>query len=805
MQISIAKTRNSTKWKTETTTWESLVSRLGRFTRTSETMQEYQQMSKENRGKAKDVGGFVGGALNGGRRLKGAVVNRWLVTLDADNAYPGFWEEVMMLWSDKIMCCYSTHSSTKEKPRYRIVIPLSRAVTPEEFEPISRMLGDWIAPLEAIDPTSHQIERMMYFPSCSKDADPEFYDNEGELFDPDQILAEYGPGDAWKNASLWPVSSKEAEVHIREVKKQGDPLTKDNEVGLFCRAYSIENAMDDLIPGVYEPAGENRFTYTAGSTAAGAILYEDKFLYSHHATDPCGGRLVNAFDMVRIHKFGNQDQNKEYPDVTKSPSYQAMSDFISTLPKVKKQLVAEQLGDLADLPADAEADGGTEWETQLETKGGKLLPTRRNFCLILENDPRLKDCLRFNEFVQAPVRLRATPWLPDAAIPKSAEAGGVLWQDEDDSGSRMFIESNWGMDNASKLQDAVCLVSKRRSFHPVRDYLDRCRAEWDGKERLDDMLIEHMGAEGNMDYIRAVTRAWMIGAVKRIYEPGCQFDNMLVLTGPQGVGKSRLGRILSRGWFTDSLSKIENCKDSFEGLEGTWIVEIGELAAFQRCNMEAIKNFISKEKDKYRKAYGRRPGEYPRQCVFYGTTNHDEFLRDSTGARRFWPVAVKGKDRGRLQGLTDDVVAQLWGEAVAAYKAGELCMLSDEMELAAEKEQDRYAVQDQIMGEVEVFLDRLLPEDWYSMGKKERHSFFVGEYPVPENECTLRRAAVCIAEVRWELYGKEVATSRGNDTLSGDIGRALRRLGWKREAQARTEYGRQVMYIRPDQEETDAA
>jgi len=768
-------------------------------------MQEYQNMSKEERGKAKDVGGFMGGALRGGRRRSDSVVNRWLVTLDADNAYPGLWDDVWVLWDDMTMCCYSTHSSTKDHPRYRFVIPLSRAVTPEEFEPVSRKLGERIG-LETLDPSTHELCRMMYFPSCSVDADPEFYENEGELVDPDQILAEYGPGDAWRDASLWPMSSKETEVHIREVKLQADPLTKDNEVGLFCRAYSIEDAMDELIPGVYEPAGENRFTYVAGTTSAGAVMYEDKFLYSHHGTDPCGGRLVNAFDMVRIHKFGDLDGEKQYPDETKRPSYQAMSEYASGLEKVKKLLISERMGLLDDLAGDLDVTGSDEWMTKLDVKGNKVLATRRNICLILENDPRLKDCLRFNEFVQAPVRLRTTPWLPDAAVPKSAEASGVLWQDEDDAGLREFFESTWGIDNAGKLQDAVCLVSKRRSFHPVRDYLDRCQAEWDGKERLADMLIEHMGAEGNMDYIRAVTRAWMIGAVKRIYEPGCQFDNVLVLSGPQGVGKSRLGRILSRGWFTDSLSKIENCKDSFEGLEGTWIVEIGELSAFYRSNNEAIKSFLSKEKDKYRKAYGRRPGEYPRQCVFYGTTNHDEFLRDSTGARRFWPVTVKGKDRGRLQGLTDDVVAQLWGEAVAAYKAGELCMLSDEMEIAAEKEQGRYAVQDQVLGEVEVFLDRLLPENWNNMDKNDRRNFFQGGLPISEDRCTLRRERVCIAEIRWELYGKEAATSRGNETLSRDIGNALRKLGWKHGNQARTDlYGKQVMYSRPEQDENNAA
>lgn len=802
--ISIGKSRRDTKWRNTDTTWESLVSKLGAVYRTRETVREYRAMSKEEQGKVKDIGGFVGGRVDGGHRKNENVVDRCLVTLDADNAYPDMWDDLELTWDGELVC-YSTHSHAPDKPRLRFVIPLSRTVTPEEYPAVARKLAQKIG-IETMDPSTYEPARLMYFPSCPSDGEFFFRHAEGEWINPDDVLAEYGLGDAWKDTTLWPIAKGEQEVRVKEAKHQGEPSEKPGVVGLFCRAYDIETAMDELIPGVYESAGENRFTYVAGSTAAGAVMYDDKFLYSHHGTDPCGGKLVNAFDMVRIHKFGELDSDLDDTNMTERPSYKKMCEFATGLGRVKKQLSEEQSEMLDDLSVGLDEANPSDWvnELELNTKTGKAKPTRKNIRLILENDPRLEGCLRFNEFVQAPVRLRETPWMPDAKLPPGAEISGVLWQDEDDAGLREFFEAQWGIDNTGKMQDAVCLASRRQSFHPVRDYLDSCWKGWDGKPRVDNLLIDHMGAVGDVNYIRAVTRTWMIGAVKRIYEPGCQFDNMLVLTGPQGAGKSRLGRILSRGWFTDSLTKMDNSKDSYEGLEGSWIVEVAELAAAKRANMESIKNFITKERDKYRKAYGRRPGEYPRQCVFYGTTNDDEFLRDVTGARRFWPVEVQKKDRGRLRGLTDWTVAQLWGEAVAAYKNGELCMLSDDMEAVAEDEQARYAVQDQTPGEVEMYLDTPLPANWYEMSKEDRRGFFAGYSLIPKEKCTLVRDRVSIAEIRWELYGEGKSKSRGYDTISGDVGKALRLLGWKRGTQRRlAEYGRQITYYRPGSEKAE--
>lgn len=798
--ISIGKSRRDTKWHNTDILWPSLIDKLSDVHRTHETVREYKAMSKEEQGQAKDIGGFVGGELNSGHRKNEAVVNRCLVTLDADNAYSDMWDDLELTW-DWEMVCYSTHSHTPEKPRLRFVIPLTRTVTPEEYPAVARRLAQRIG-IETMDPSTYEPARLMYWPSCPADGEFFFQHARGDMVNPDEVLLEYGLGDAWKDTTRWPIAKSEKEVRTREARHQGEPGEKPGIVGLFNRAYTIEDAMDELIPGVYESAGENRFTYVAGSTAAGAVMYDDKFLYSHHGTDPCGGKLVNAFDMVRIHKFGDLDaDDSDAGSITDLPSYRKMCEFAGRLGRVKQQLQSEQTDMLSGITDETDSEDKEEgaWleELDLNTKTGKAMPTRKNIRLILENDPRLDGCLRFNEFVQAPVRLRETPWMPDAVLPKGAEIGGVLWQDEDDAGLREFFEAQWGIDNAGKLQDAVCLSSRRQSFHPVRDYLEKCWKEWDGQKRVDNLLIEHMGAVGDVNYIRAVTRTWMIGAVKRIYEPGCQFDNMLVLTGPQGAGKSRLGRIISRGWFTDSLTKMENSKDSYEGLEGSWIVEVAELAAAKRANMESIKNFITKERDKYRKAYGRRPGEYPRQCVFYGTTNDDEFLRDVTGARRFWPVEVQKKDRGRLRGLTDEVVAQMWGEAVAAYKNGEPCMLSDDMDAIAEDEQAKYAVQDQTPGEVEMYLDTPVPPNWYDMSKEDRHGFFAGYSLIPEEKCTLVRDKVSIAEIRYELYGEGKSRSRGSDTLSGDIGKALRVLGWKRGKQGRSVYGRQIMYYRP--------
>ncbi|MBQ3425156.1 MAG: hypothetical protein IJH38_08160 [Clostridia bacterium] len=787
MVIALGKSRKDIKWLNTDTTWESLVAKLGSTHRTRETMREYQAMGKEEQGKVKDVGGFVGGRLNGGHRKNEAVVDRCLVTLDADNAFPELLLDVELIW-DWEMVVYSTHSHTPENPRLRFVIPLSRPVAPEEYVPIARKLASKIG-IDTMDPSTYEPCRLMYWPSCSSDAEPVFQRFTGEFVNPDKVLAEYGLDDAWKDSTLWPIAKGEQEVRVKEAKRQGDPEEKPGIVGLFCRTYTIEDAMDELIPGVYEPAGEKRFTYVAGSTAAGAVMYEDKFLYSHHGTDPCGGQLVNAFDLVRIHKFGERDAGLENQEVTRRPSYQVMCEFAAGLDKVKTQRVSEQSEMLDDLSggSDGSQDDDTDWMTKLDLnkKTGEIEPTTPNIELILQNDPALKGLIAFNLMRNKRVLLRHAPWDRNWPTRKGdIPTDGAAWTDDDNSGLRSYMERVYHIVSKDKIRDAVNTVRMLNAFDPLQDYLTGL--VWDGVERLDTMLIQWMGAE-DTPYVRAVTRKWMCGAVARAMNPGCKFDNMLVLIGPQGIGKSTLAETLSRGYFTDSLGRMNASKDSYERLFGVWIVEVAELASVQKTDSEDVKNFITKKEDKFRKAYAEEDGIYKRRCVFFGTTNNWEFLRDSTGNRRFWPVEVKGFNRGQLIGFADEV-DQLWAEAMVRWREGEPLWISDpEIKKLEKAVQDNHTVTDDWRDAITDYLNTLLPANWENMDAQQRRGYFDWSdmymgICTKKEEGVKQRDCVSIPEIKWELFGIQVGQEKsGYDFSSRRISNIMNTLrGWKK-------------------------
>ena len=757
MKIATAGSRTSRRWKTIDVSWDWLLERLRTPKRTGETMREYRSMSRDEQSARKDVGGFVGGALSGGRRTAAAVTERWLVTLDADAASPGDWDNFTALW-DCRACLYSTHSHTPEAPRLRWVIPLRRAVTPEEYPAVARKVAEWID-IEQMDPTTYQPERLMYWPSCPEDGEYVFREQDGPILDPDSVLAEYGAGGAWRDASLWPISEKETTVVLREARRQGDPETKPGIVGKFCRAFDIDAAIERFLPGVYTPcelpSGQPRYTYVAGSSSGGAVVYEDgEFLYSHHATDPAGGMLCNAFDLVRVHKFGEMDADCQQQEITRRPSYQAMCAFVTGDEACRRAFLAEHLAeadaDFADMgevagpdkpdaaqagtpeqtAAGAQADtaAGTHAPAHEETpddtwlaglgvnrKTGEADSTITNAALILRNDPRLRGAFAINQFSMRPVVRRDLPW--------RRAKDGDLWEDADDANLLLYMEQTWRLVGENKIRNAWTVVANENAYHPVREYLDGLC--WDGTERLDTLLVRYMGAE-DTPYTRAVTRKWMTAAVKRMYQPGCKFDAMLVLVGAQGIGKSRLAAILSRGWFTDSLTCMDG-KEAYEAIRGSWIIEVAELAAARRSEQEAQKKFISSQVDTYRPAYGRNVVSLPRQCVFYGSTNDMEPLKDDTGARRYWPVLCAGVNHGQHIGLEEEV-DQLWAEAVVRYRAGETLWLDDRaVAEEAQAAQEMMTVQDTALGELMEYLDTRLPDNWESRTPEERRAYIWGD------------------------------------------------------------------------------
>ena len=786
LNIAVGNSRKSVMWQNKELLWSELAARLAIPTRTQESQSEYSAMSRAQKAEIKDVGGFVGGTLKGGRRKSTAVDRRRLLTLDLDSvpAKEDPWGIVTLILGCAAVM-YSTHSHTKRAPRFRLVIPLSRPVTPDEYAAISRRVAGDIG-IDMCDDTTYEPHRLMYWPSVSHDAEYRYELQDAPWLDTDEQLMRYTD---WRDPTQWPVSSRKIDIMTRLANKQGDPTEKSGIVGAFCRVYDVDSAIEAFLPEVYKPCGESRYTYTGGSTEGGLVLYEQgKFAYSHHGTDPISGKLCNAFDLVRIHMFGDKDDDaKEGTPIVKMPSYVEMCEFAAGIPEVKEDLVQHRLKEIQDGFDDDYED--TDWIKQLEISSkGTVSDTIDNAYIIITNDPNLKDKYYYDEFRERPIACGDLPWQKlDARITES-------WTESDDSGLRQYLEKNYKLSSSNKIKDATELAMLKYKRHPVREYLESL--VWDEAPRVESLLIKYLGAE-DTEYTREVTKRALIGAVARIYSPGCKHDHMLVLVGPQGCRKSTTLNKLGKQWFSDSLYTVTG-KDAYEQLQGCWIIEMSEMAATRKAEIEQIKQFLSKQMDNYRAAYARRTQEHPRQCAFFGTTNDDEFLRDTTGGRRFWPVTVTNKGRSMSDKLTDDVVDQIWAETVVYYKAGESWYLDEKTEALARKVQAAHTETNGKQGLIENFVETLLPEDWDNYTLEQRLIFFSEGFG-EDKKGTVKRTVVCALEIWQELFKGD--PKNYTQAQAREINGMLRRMdGWKSKSSCYCGrlYGRQRAFIRKE-------
>ena len=760
MKIAVGNSRMDKKWKNRDISWEDLCARVGSTIRTTETVEEYRKLKKGVQDNIKDVGGFVGGQLREGRRKNGMVLCRSMLTLDMDYGEPGIWDEIDLL-HDFRCCVYSTHKHTPEHPRLRMIIPLARDITEEEYPAVARMVAKEIG-IDLFDDTTYEACRLMYWPSTSANGEFFYKTKDGPLLDPDAYLAKYTD---WHDASTWPVSSRQSEAVRRSITQQADPLEKPGIVGAFCRAYTIEEAIEAFLSDVYEPSSMNgRYDYIPADSAAGVVVYDGKFAYSHHATDPVCGKLLNAFDLVRLHKFRELDENVGLDTPPgKLPSFKAMSDLALGDDKVKAVFAGERI-------AQATAEFSDEdWQNGLELdKSGHVKNTLRNLTLILENDPNLKGVV-FNQLLDGMEIKGEVPW----------KHPSKFWRDADDAQLISYVDAHYGTFSARNYDIAVTKVADDRAYHPIREFIESL-PEWDKVPRVDTLLVDYLGA-GDTAYIRAVTRKTLCAAISRVLRPGCKFDSMLVLNGPQGVGKSTLIAKLAGEWFSDSLN-LGDTKDktAAEKLQGYWILEIGELAGLKKAEVETLRSFLSRQNDIYRAAFGKRATPHLRQCVFFGTTNAESgYLRDTTGNRRFWPVKTPGSGKKQSWNLTHEEILQIWAEALVYVRQGEKLYLSAEMDALAKDEQREAMESDEREGLVREYLDTLLPERWAEMDLFERRNFLSGsDFGGLQEKGTVRRTSVSNMEIWCECFGKERANLRRTD--SNELTGILARLGWKR-------------------------
>lgn len=762
LTISSAGSRHSTNWQPQMIYWSELVERLRTASRGTETLAQYLTMPKSQQDDLKDVGGFVAGALAGGRRKAGAVTGRDVITLDLDNIPAGGTADVLRRL-DALGCAYAVYSTRKHeevKPRLRVLAPLDRTVTADEYEPLARKLAEIIG-IEFCDPTTFQATRLMYWPSCCVDSQYVFTYGDKPFLSADGLLALYRD---WRNWQEWPQVPGTQQTHVRLAAKQGDPTTKPGIVGAFCRIYDIHQAIDAFLPGVYIPVddGSGRLTYSGGSTTGGAVVYDDgQFLYSHHATDPTSGRLVNAFDLVRLHKFGDQDDEAKVGTPTnKLPSYTAMSAFAmqqepvaGLLKQERYEKAVESFGAAGEV-ADAAAPENMDWMQRLEiNSNGMYLKTVDNILVILEHDPALKDKIAFDEFANRGLVLGSLPWDP--------RPDRRPWASSDDAGIYHYIEKVYGIAVEAKLSHALTIVSHKRRFNDVRRYLESL--QWDGVPRLDTLLTDYLGAEDNV-YTRAVARKSLTAAVARAMVPGIKYDYMPILAGPQGLGKSTFLRLLGKNWYSDSLTTFEG-KDAMELIQGIWINEVGELTGMSKSESNAVKQFLSRTEDIYREAYGKRTMPYPRRCVFFGTTNDSEFLRDRTGNRRFWPVdvGILTPTKSVFRDLELEV-DQIYAEAFVRWQLGEQLYLTGEAERLSKQQQDDHRESSVKEGIIRAFIDRPVPEDWQKRDIPTRLMYWSGEFGKPYEGAAGPRDRICAAEIWCECFRSDIKFMKQTDT-----------------------------------------
>ena len=496
-----------------------------------------------------------------------------------------------------------------------------------------------------------------------------------------------------------------------------------------------------------------------------------------------------------------------------------MAEYALTIPDVKRDYLAHtkerNTADLSEVgfsfsetttpstDTDNEDDPDS-WLSELATDAkGNIANTLTNYALILKHDQNaIKGRVVYDEFRGEKRVIGDLPW---------ERTDGTSWTDADTACLALYIDRTYKLRSKDYLTMMLDAVTQGNDFrrNVVQEFIERER--WDGTQRVDNLFIKYLGAEDN-DYSRMITRKSLVACVARAYKPGIKYDQITVLVGSQGIGKSSILRKLAGGGdlFMDSFTMDARSNKMQESVRGAWIIEIPELEGFYKQDMNVIKSFVSKQSDTYRPAYGREQIKVPRTCVFFATTNEGDFLRDSSGNRRFW-ILQCGEPQAPLSELTASEVAQVWAEAKVIWDGGKerLYLNKEEGEELAKRQRD-YDMDNDLLGELQAFLEIRLPADWEEYSKLERRAYIQARksgaaYTRTEmaggNLITVKIYGVC---PRIEISAVEVL----NEFFAEDNGRAniqtrkannlLRKLeGWRESGERITltgGYGRQKVF-----------
>lgn len=350
------------------------------------------------------------------------------------------------------------------------------------------------------------------------------------------------------------------------------------------------------------------------------------------------------------------------------------------------------MGDLVDI--------GTNWKLALKSNAKGVVTSEVGNAYLMLTNGAWRDCIAYDEFTDRIFWAKQPPALAEFSRPVQ---GRDLTDQDTVYVQHYFSRVGNPMQvsfRPSTINEAISAAARKLTVHPLRDYLRS--VEWDQVQRLPHWCHEYLGCE-DTPYASAVGTWWLISAVARALEPGCQVDHMLLLEGPQGIRKSTALRVLAGDWYLPELPDVHT-KDAAHSLHGRWICECGELEALRRSEVTAVKDFITRTIDIYRPAYGRNIVRRPRSVVFAGTTNNYQALSDPTGARRFWPIRCGQIDIKLLRSARD----QLWAEARERFEAGEQYHPTEAMVAAITDEQEARYQDDSWEGTVLTWADQRL-------------------------------------------------------------------------------------------------
>lgn len=745
--------------------WPQIVERLKNVTYAEHTARRYAEMSKKERTKAKDVGYFIGGLT-----VKRKVTYRQLLVLDIDYPVEGTLDALRDWLRGKNYVIHSTHTSTDKEPRYRVVTTLSRFVVAEEYGAIMRMLHEKLE--LPIDIATFDFNRIMFLPSVPKDVKYFFECSFGESIDVVDLLDK---SDEWRDLSGLSVPKN---VQVQ------DPKYKGGIIGAFCMKYPIREAIDTFLSDVWKKERNGRYTLAGASTYGGGVIYEDKYLYSNHSTDPHLGRSHNSYDAVRLYKFGEGKVG--------NAGMAALCESLGIKPDSGRPhaLTVEGM-------EDEEAKAILQERLDIDNKG-MLRKSLKNAKVILEYDPHVRDIFAYDLFSEMPVLKRMPPWREYDQRIEDEDCKDVRayteMEDVDESYLRLYFEEKYDFESRQVLQDALLITEHQNAFHPIRDYLNSL--EWDGVKRLEKIFIDCFGVPDTL-YAREVGIKFFTGAVRRVFIPSAKMDYIPVLVSDEGMGKSRFIKRMAKIWGSDTFYTFNGGKEAYEQLRGVWLLEIPELNGVQSRGTNSRKAFVTKGSDRYRSAYLKYTKTYKRQCVFIASSNDIIFLDDpSEDGRRWWGLMCN-KDKIKIDVHSDEfleLVNKYWAEAVHYYKMGVLPMLSRAADSEAKSLRTVHKTENMEQGALIDYLNMPVPDDWYEKDTFEHKVYFDNG---PTSWYGTPRKYICNAEVAREFFGyerKELNTSVGRKVSDAiEQTKLFRRTGGK---QRFGEYGSAIAWYR---------